>query len=80
MEPFAQLTARLVAAFPQCPPYGGAFPQPVPHLTLDRRCATVDPVTVRAAVSGLVPAQGRAERVDLQWWDNDDCHVRTAGS
>jgi len=76
VEPFAQLTAQLVAAFPQCPPYGGAFPQPVPHLTLDRRSPTVDPVTVRAAVGGLVPARCRAERVDLQWWDNDDCHVR----
>ena len=75
VAPFAAATARLVAAFPQCPPYGGVFPQPVPHLTLDRRCDTVDPATVRAAVGGLVPARARAERVDLQWWDNHNCHV-----
>ena len=58
MAPFAAATARLVAAFPQCPPYGGVFPQPVPHLTLDRRCDTVDPATVRAAVGGLRPGAG----------------------
>jgi 2'-5' RNA ligase len=74
--PFAELTARLVAAFPQCPPYGGLFGTVVPHLTLDRRSPTVTRSTVRAAVGDLVPAHTRAERVDLQWWDNHDCHVR----
>jgi 2'-5' RNA ligase len=33
-EPFAALTEALVRAFPEHPPYGGAFAEVVPHLTL----------------------------------------------
>jgi len=33
-EPIARLTNTLAAAFPDCPPYGGAFPDPIPHLTV----------------------------------------------
>jgi 2'-5' RNA ligase len=33
-EPFRRLTAAVWAAFPQQPPYGGAFDDPVPHLTV----------------------------------------------
>ncbi|WP_252365136.1 2'-5' RNA ligase family protein [Saccharomonospora piscinae] len=40
-EPFRALTAALVDAFPHCPPYGGRFPDPVLHLTLDRRAETI---------------------------------------
>ena len=50
-----ELTSRLVAAFPQYPPYGGQYPDVVPHLTLDRRSATVTPATVSASVSHLLP-------------------------
>jgi len=32
--PLRQLSARLYAAYPQCPPYGGAISDPVPHLTV----------------------------------------------
>jgi hypothetical protein len=32
--PFRELTRRLAAAFPQYPPYGGAFADVVPHLTV----------------------------------------------
>ena len=30
-EPFRRLTAATAAAFPDCPPYGGAIVDPVPH-------------------------------------------------
>src|SRR5262245_22899429 len=32
-EPFKAMTRMLEIAFPDCPPYGGAFPDPHPHLT-----------------------------------------------
>lgn len=32
--PFRRLTSALSAAFPDCRPYGGAFPDPTPHLTV----------------------------------------------
>lgn len=72
---FRELTRRLVAAFPQCPPYGGAFPEPVPHLTLDMRAPGIDRASVRAALGDLVPARCRADRVALHRYANHDCRV-----
>jgi hypothetical protein len=74
-EGFRELTRRLVAAFPQCPPYGGAFPDPVPHLTLDQRAPGIDPTSVRAALGDVVPATCRADRVALHRYANHDCRV-----
>ena len=42
-ERFAAMTRRVVAAFPDCPPYGGAFEEPIPHLPISTR---VDQLTV----------------------------------
>lgn len=68
-----ELTSRLVAAFPQFPPYGGQYGDVAPHLTLDRRSATVTPATVRASVRHLLPLTVTVDRIDLQWWANHDC-------
>lgn len=73
--PFEELTRALVDAFPQCPPYAGTFPDPVPHVTLDRIGAGIDVESVRGDLAGSVPVSGRAERIDLQWWANNDCRV-----
>ncbi|WP_024873971.1 2'-5' RNA ligase family protein [Saccharomonospora piscinae] len=75
-EPFRALTAALVDAFPHCPPYGGRFPDPVPHLTLDRRADGITPDSVGEDLRHLLPARLHVDRVDLQWWANHDCHVR----
>ncbi|GAA4126832.1 2'-5' RNA ligase family protein [Nocardioides fonticola] len=69
------LTARLVEAFPAYPPYGGAYDDVVPHVTLDRRGPEVTPETVHAAIADLLPVDLAVERIDLQWWANDDCRV-----
>jgi hypothetical protein len=74
-EPFRELTGQLIAAFPQCPPYGGAFPEPVPHLTLDQRADGVDAASVRLALGAAVPAQCRADRLVLARYANHDCRV-----
>ena len=68
-----RLTSRLVAAFPDYPPYGGRYGDVVPHLTLDRRSATVKAATVRASVARLLPLTVTIDRIDLQWWANHDC-------
>lgn len=67
------LTSRLVAAFPQFPPYGDQYGDVVPHLTLDRRSATVTPATVNASVRHLLPLTITVDRIDLQWWANHAC-------
>ena len=36
---FRAITQRLVAQFPDCPPYGGEFERVVPHLTVLHDCA-----------------------------------------
>ena len=36
-SPFRALTAAVHAAFPQCPPFGGAFAEVIPHLTVGDR-------------------------------------------
>ena len=68
-----ELTSRLVAAFPQYPPYGGQYPDVVPHLTLDRRSATVTRASVSASVGHLLPLTISVDRIDLQWWANHAC-------
>ncbi|EHK86527.1 hypothetical protein SZMC14600_14855 [Saccharomonospora azurea SZMC 14600] len=75
-EPFRALTAALVQAFPQCPPYEGRFPDPVPHLTLDRCADGITRESVAADLRHLLPVPLHVDRVDLQWWANHDCHVR----
>lgn len=35
--PFTLLTLAVTARFPDCLPYGGAFPDPVPHLTVAQK-------------------------------------------
>jgi 2'-5' RNA ligase len=34
VEPFCQLTEAVVKVFPETPPYGGAFQEIIPHLTI----------------------------------------------
>ncbi|WP_026453912.1 2'-5' RNA ligase family protein [Saccharomonospora iraqiensis] len=75
-DPFRALTAALAEAFPQCPPYAGTFPDPVPHLTLDRRAEGITPDSVARDLRHLLPVRTHVDRVDLQWWANHDCHVR----
>jgi 2'-5' RNA ligase len=72
--PLRELTSRVVAAFPDYPPYGGQYGDDlIPHLTLDRRSATVTPATVHASVARLLPLTVTIDRVDLQWWANHGC-------
>ena len=73
-EPFAALTAELVAAFPQCPPYDGLF-DAVPHLTVDHRLGGVTAEETRVALGPLLPARCRADRISLQWYANHGCRT-----
>jgi 2'-5' RNA ligase len=55
-QPFRQLTAAVWRAFPQHPPYGGAYDDVVPHLTIaEQRLADMPTLLAveRAVQSGL---------------------------
>ena len=61
LERFRMMTASFVAAFPDCPPYGGAFPDPHPHLTVGSR---VDVPSAESLERMLTPGLPIATRVD----------------
>ncbi len=79
-EPFRALTAALCEAFPSCLPYGGAFGDVQPHLTLDARSATVSESSTAALLEGLLPVVSRAERLDLALWQQNGCRVLASWS
>lgn len=62
--PIASLIARLAEAFPEHPPYGGAFDTVIPHLTLARAPERVL-ARVRAEAGAAPPLRARADAVDL---------------
>jgi 2'-5' RNA ligase len=74
-DAFRTLTARLSAAFPQCPPYAGQFADVRPHLTLDASGPMVTEQSTRALLGDLLPARCRAERLDLAWYQPGACRV-----
>lgn len=74
-EPFRSLTSRLCAAYPDYPPYAGRFPDPQPHLTLDARSAAVSVEGTVAALDGVLPVAGRADRIELSLWQENGCRL-----
>ena len=74
-DPFGHLTARLTAAFPQCPPYEGRYDEIVPHLTLDTCSAEVGIDSTRAALGSLLPARCVALHLQLAWYEAGACRV-----
>ena len=71
------LTARLVAAFPGWPPYGGEFGADVqPHLTVDAASGEVDLASTADLLRDVLPVDAVLDRLQLAWWESGDCHVR----
>jgi 2'-5' RNA ligase len=68
-----ELASRLATAFPQFPPGSTRYDDVIPHLTLDRRSATVTPGTVRASIGHLLPLTVTVDRIGLQWWADHGC-------
>ena len=71
--PFAELTALLWREWPQCPPYGERFDEPVPHLTVAVPGETDILEVVAAALGERLPLRARGERAEL--WIQDDTGV-----
>ncbi|HEU5421404.1 MAG TPA: 2'-5' RNA ligase family protein [Streptosporangiaceae bacterium] len=63
--PFRALTRRVAAAFPQCPPYAGAFDEDIPHLTVGEARPAADLRAAEEAVRACLPVEGRATAVTL---------------
>ncbi len=66
-EPFRALTELVWTRFPECPPYGGAHPEPVPHLTVGSTRVSDFSALGRAAVEvrAKLPVRADVDRVRL---------------
>ena len=70
------LTRRLVAAFPDLPPYGGEFGDDVqPHVTVDAASDTVSLASTAELLRDVVPVDVVLDRLQLAWWESGSCHV-----
>jgi 2'-5' RNA ligase len=70
-EPFLRLIEALVRAFPDHPPYEGAYDEVTPHLTVAQRTEGADLQTVEAALRDGLPITGRAEHLTLMTEDDE---------
>jgi 2'-5' RNA ligase len=77
-SPFVRLTQSIVARFPDHPPYGGAYPEVVPHLTLAEAAdSRLDAVV--AAASPSLPFRRHVSTIELLTQDHAGrwrCHWR----
>jgi len=67
-DPFRRLIQILCDAFPECPPYGGAFGEPVPHLTIGDRsggASRADLQAAESAVASRLPVRATADTIVL---------------
>jgi 2'-5' RNA ligase len=83
-EPFDQvreLVATVLVAFPECPPYGGQFPDPHPHLTISSSDRG-GPGLVAEAQAALEAEEVPAVRLDdlTIWREGDDGIWQLTGS
>ncbi|MCZ4123623.1 2'-5' RNA ligase family protein [Streptomyces sp. H39-S7] len=72
--PLRALTAGVVERWPEAPPYGGRYPDVVPHLTV---AYSPDPSvldTIEAGLTGGLPCTGRVTAVQLVVWDGAQWH------
>lgn len=71
IERFKGLTAATIEAFPDCPPYGGAFADPHPHLTVGNRVDEPTAQHIRAALLPSLPLEFPVDRLTLLIEDDD---------
>jgi 2'-5' RNA ligase superfamily len=60
-----RLIASLSAAYPAYPPYGGDFPDVVPHVTVADQVDPADMPTLEAVFAGQLPIEVAARHVSL---------------
>lgn len=71
IESFKVLTAAMVEAFPDCPPYGGAFTDPHPHLTVGSGVDEPTAQRIESALSPSLPIRFRVGHLTLLVEDHD---------
>jgi uncharacterized protein (DUF952 family)/2'-5' RNA ligase len=75
-QPLRALTAAVHERWPECPPYGGEYPDPKPHLTVVFGKDEAEYETVRRDLEPRLPIRTRAEAVDLLGYDGARWNLR----
>lgn len=70
--PFRQLTQELARRFPEYPPYGGAFDDVVPHLSIPV-AEGEDLEDLGLELEPLLPITAHAREAALYWWEPGSC-------
>ena len=68
--PFRRLTRQLVTRFPEYPPFGGAFGDLVPHISVPVP-PDETPESVRADLEERLPITANAREAQLVWFEPD---------
>ena len=71
-SPFRQLTHELFRRFPENPPYGGAFGDVVPHLSIPL-LPDEDLEDVERELADRLPVGSQAREACLYWWEPGAC-------
>lgn len=77
-EPFDQVRALLLTvfeAFPECPPYGGDFPDPHPHLTISSSTQGGPEVVAEANAALAATPAPTVQLTELGLWREDAAGV-----
>lgn len=64
-KPVVDLAEALVERFPEAPPYGGSFPEFIPHLTVAHSCDEAALRQMERTVRPALPVQSSAREVIL---------------
>jgi 2'-5' RNA ligase len=64
-RPFLELMTAMFERFADCPPYGGAFADPVPHLTVADGVDDTTATTLERELRTRLPIRARVERITL---------------
>lgn len=82
-DAFVAMAQRVAAAFPDCAPYGGRFPDPVPHLTVAQSVSPATAAALEADLGPGLPIDFAVTELSMLTEDEDDtwrlAHAWTLG-
>jgi 2'-5' RNA ligase len=62
---FSEIIRHFIETFPDCPPYGGAHPDPIPHLTVASDVGATTAQQIAVAVASRLPISTAVDHVTL---------------
>ncbi|CAM5599972.1 hypothetical protein SAVIM338S_05400 [Streptomyces avidinii] len=76
--PLRRMTLEVAGRWPEAPPYGGRYPDVVPHLTVAQRAQAPDLDAAEAGLAGRLPLASRVSSVELVAYDGTAWRARAS--